>query len=89
MMKIFTIEKIGYSTGVYGWTGDFHILTVSDEKGIRLFYVRTGYEGDYGIVESMKEKGYTRQYASVSPLFQVKRDNAKVFGSFEDIIDKI
>ena len=58
MRKNFTILKVGYTTGVYGCSGEYFTCIYNNKAGMNSF----SFEGMYGVEErveaTLKDRGY-------------------------------
>lgn len=63
-MKNFTNIKIGYTSGVYGCTGEYFLVIYTSEKGLK----SVCYKGMYGVEERvckvLKDAGYQENYTA-------------------------
>jgi hypothetical protein len=88
-MKTFSIEKIGYSCGVYGCTGEYFRINgdIPEELGRGLFVGMYGAESR--VAQALKDKGWKEEYCrSDSHDYQRKGEARKGFLD-ESVIIKI
>jgi hypothetical protein len=65
-MKHFTIQKIGYTAGIYGCSNEYFSLVITDDTDKDNWIQQYIFSGMYGpedrIAGIMKEAGYTHKY---------------------------
>lgn len=87
-MKLYTIIKVGYSSGVYGCTGEYFnaIYTVGD----RLLNIRFGglYGAEERISKVFKDNGYTENYCG-SEYGKLTRNETRFFKSEDEAIKEL
>ncbi len=88
-MKTFTIFKVGYSSGVYGCSGEYFQLVYSNSNG--LFGIP--FVGMYGVEEriasAIKSKGYKDLYIRHATFGKIIGKDKNFFFSEAEAIDKI
>jgi hypothetical protein len=65
-MKLFTTIKVGYSSGVFGCTGEYFITVFTHKKGLSSFKFKGLYGAEDRVNAVMKQKGYKDFYNGVS-----------------------
>ena len=99
-MKIYTINKIGYTAGVYGCSGEyFNCIAIDTEKSERGFIGFT-FSGMYGaesrVSEALKKLGYESKYTPMSTYGKLtKKDISKnvyseytVIANIQELLDR-
>jgi hypothetical protein len=57
-MKQFSIVKVGYTSGIYGCSGEYFNCIFTDKKGLQNFTFSGMYGADERVQAEMREKGY-------------------------------
>ena len=60
--KLFTITKIGYSSGTYGCTGEYFIAIWIDKDGGHSYPFHGLYGAENRVAEALKDAGYEEFY---------------------------
>lgn len=90
-MKIFINQKIGYTSGIYGCSGEQFQLIAIDDEGVKNSFVYDGLYGhEHRIAEAMKNKGYKEVYTGVGRIYgKLKREDAKYAKSETEALAEI
>ena len=86
---IYILNKVGYSAGVYGCSGEYFTLTIIKDSES---YKTINFSGLYGsedrVTEPLKNKGY-KDISSYHRYGQLKGDERKGFMSEQDAIKEV
>lgn len=63
MKKFFTISKVGYSSGVYGCSGEYFLCVFVDDDGMNSFHFSGMYGEESRMKAFFKERGYQFVYS--------------------------
>jgi hypothetical protein len=77
-MKIFTIIKVGYSTGIYGCSGEYFFAIIIKDDKMECIKFSGMYGADERIERELKDKGYKLNYIS-SDFGKMTRNDYKRF----------
>lgn len=78
--KIFTITKTGYTTGIYGCTGEYFTLNytyinkTTGDLEMNFFHFQGMYWADERVREAMENKKFRYQYSNANYGKLVKKD---------------
>jgi hypothetical protein len=73
-MRLFTIIKTGYTSGVYGNSGEYFTLIMINNKNTSSIKFDGMYGAEYRVEEYLKNKGYKSFYTSAN-YGKLKRDD--------------
>jgi len=80
-MKTFSIVKIGYTAGIYGCSGEYFKLYITNGDKYKSYIFEGIYTNGQYIEPFLKELGYSEQYQS-QPYSQLKRKDIKGWNIF-------
>lgn len=75
-MKSFSIVKIGYTAGIYGCSGEYYKLYISNGDKYHFFVFEAIYTNGQYIAPFLRELGYKEHYYN-HPYGQLKRKDLK------------
>jgi hypothetical protein len=88
-MKAFTIIKVGYTSGVYGNSGEYFIAVVINGKKQQSLKFSGQYGPEYRVAEALKGRGYSDFYVNSTYGKLSYRDDRIYFESEHDTIELI
>lgn len=91
IMKLFINQKIGYTSGVYGCSGEqFQLIIINNNEIVNCFVYDGLYGHEHRISEAIKAKGYKEIYAGVGRIYgKLKREDAKYAKSETEALAEI
>ena len=88
-MKQFTILKVGYTSGIYGCSGEYFNCIIVDKKGLYSIPFNGMYGTDHRVAKALKEEGYEEKYISTDYGKMTRKDMLHMFLSEDEAIKKV
>lgn len=86
---IYILNKVGYSVGAYGCSGEYFTLTIiKDSEDYRTINFTGLYGSEDRVVEPLKNKGY-KDISSYHNYGQLKGEDRKGFKSERDALKEV
>lgn len=89
-MQNFTIIKVGYSSGIYGCSGEYFQVVANNKNNELIGFAFVGmYGSDWRIAEALKNKGYIQQYIRSGTYGKIVGKDKNYFLSEDEAIETI
>lgn len=88
-MKVFTTLKVGYTSGMYGCSGEYYNTIIIWGSKVTNITWHGMYGADYRIGEALRKRGFTEYHTRTDYGKMTKKDMLPCFISEYEAIDKI
>ena len=90
-MKHFSINQVGYSSGVRGCTDQIYQVVFCNEKGLysEMYQVGVYHNTDHELADFFKSKGYERTHVQYGACSKYTRQERKYIDSFRVVLERI
>lgn len=88
-MKVFTTLKVGYTSGVYGCSGEYYNTIIIWGSKVTNITWQGMYGADYRIAEALRKRGFTEYHSRNDYGKMTQRDMLKIFIGEHEAIKQI